>query len=157
MRFWNKPEFFSALHEEGFTGGLVIEREARNPLARVVAVCDAVRMPVDGVLSGVSGNVKNSDDIHLGRDVKIFQNLEDLLADPGHPTRGSLHADSIASGASHRQPPGRQTRDLRETPGAHLGRRPGNPQSGGKLTGHVDAGDMHALLAQLALAQASGD
>jgi predicted dehydrogenase len=44
-------------------------------------VCDAVRVPVNGVLSGIAGNIKNSGDIHLGPDVKVFSKLEDLLAD----------------------------------------------------------------------------
>jgi predicted dehydrogenase len=34
------------------------------------------------VLAGVSGNIKKSDDIHLGLDVKVYKKLEDLLADP---------------------------------------------------------------------------
>ena len=37
--------------------------EARG--ARIVAVCDAVRLPVNGVLQGVAGNIKKSDDINL--------------------------------------------------------------------------------------------
>ncbi len=66
----------------GFMGVTHLRAYLANPLARVVAVCDAVRVPVDGVLGGVSGNIKKSDDIHLGQDVKVFQKLEDLLADP---------------------------------------------------------------------------
>jgi len=66
----------------GFMGVTHLRAYLANPLARVVAVCDATRVPVDGVLAGVSGNIKKSDDIHLGPDVKIFQKLEDLLAEP---------------------------------------------------------------------------
>ncbi|MGL5017327.1 MAG: Gfo/Idh/MocA family protein [Luteolibacter sp.] len=65
----------------GFMGVTHLRAYLANPLAQVVAVCDAVRVPVDGVLTGVSGNIKKSDDIHLGPDVKVYQKIEDLLAD----------------------------------------------------------------------------
>jgi predicted dehydrogenase len=52
-----------------------------NPQARVVAVCDAVRVPVNGILQGVSGNIKKSNDIDLGTDVKVYRTTEELLAD----------------------------------------------------------------------------
>jgi len=52
------------------------------PAARIFAVCDAVRLPVNGVLQGVAGNVKKTEDIHLGKQVKVFRKIEDLLADP---------------------------------------------------------------------------
>lgn len=66
----------------GFMGVTHLRTYLGNPLARVIAVCDAVRAPVNGVLTGISGNIKKSDDIHLGPEVKVFTNLEDLLADP---------------------------------------------------------------------------
>src|SRR5262249_1686598 len=44
--------------------------------------CDAVRLPVNGVLQGGAGNVKKMDDIHLGTQVKEYKRLEDVLADP---------------------------------------------------------------------------
>jgi len=66
----------------GFMGVTHLRAYLANPLARVVAVCDAVRVPVNGVLAGVSGNIKKSDDIHLGPDVKVLRKLEGLLADP---------------------------------------------------------------------------
>ncbi len=50
--------------------------------ARIVAVCDAVRLPVNGVLKGVTGNVKKSDDVDLGPQVKVFTKLEGVLSDP---------------------------------------------------------------------------
>jgi len=65
----------------GFMGVTHLRAYLANPLARVVAVCDAVRVPVNGVLAGVSGNIKKSDDIHLGTDVKVYRKLEELLAD----------------------------------------------------------------------------
>jgi predicted dehydrogenase len=66
----------------GYMGMTHLRAYLANPMARVVAVCDAVRAPVDGVLTGVSGNISKSDDIHLGPGVKACQKLEDLLADP---------------------------------------------------------------------------
>lgn len=66
----------------GFMGVTHLRAYLANPLARVVAVCDAVRVPVAGVLTGVSGNIKKSDDIHLGPDVKVYQSLDAMLADP---------------------------------------------------------------------------
>jgi len=50
--------------------------------ARIVAVCDAVRLPVNGVLQGVAGNIGKPDDINLGSQVKVFRKLEEVLADP---------------------------------------------------------------------------
>jgi predicted dehydrogenase len=51
--------------------------------ARVVAVCDAARLPVNGVLRGVAGNIlKADDDIVLGPGVKVCRSLEEVLADP---------------------------------------------------------------------------
>ncbi len=66
----------------GFMG--VTHLRAYLPLqnARIVAVCDAVRLPVNGVLAGVTGNVKKSDDVDLGPQVKVYTKLEQVLADP---------------------------------------------------------------------------
>jgi predicted dehydrogenase len=66
----------------GFMGVTHLRAHLENPAARIVAVCDAVRLPVNGVLAGVSGNIKKSDDINLGPDVKVYRKLEELLADP---------------------------------------------------------------------------
>lgn len=66
----------------GFMGVTHLRAYLANPLARIVAVCDAVRVPVNGVLAGVSGNIKKSDDIDLGPDVRVYRTTEDLLADP---------------------------------------------------------------------------
>lgn len=65
----------------GFMGVTHLRAYLANPMARVVAVCDAVRVPVDGVLAGVSGNIKKSDDIQLGPEVKVYRTSAELFAD----------------------------------------------------------------------------
>jgi predicted dehydrogenase len=67
----------------GFMGVTHLRAYLAVPTARIAAVCDAARLPVGGVLAGVAGNVKKSDDIHLDREVKVFRKLEEVLADPG--------------------------------------------------------------------------
>jgi predicted dehydrogenase len=66
----------------GFMGVTHLRAYQQTEGARIAAVCDAVRLPVNGVLQGVAGNVKKSDDIHLGSHVKVFRTLEEVLADP---------------------------------------------------------------------------
>lgn len=65
----------------GFMGVTHLRAYLANPQARVVAVCDAVRLPVNGVLAGVSGNITKSDDIDLGADVRVYRTTEELFAD----------------------------------------------------------------------------
>ncbi len=66
----------------GFMGVTHLRAYLQNNAARVVAVCDSVRLPVNGVLAGVAGNIQKSDDIHLGEQVKVTRQLEEVLADP---------------------------------------------------------------------------
>jgi len=65
----------------GFMGITHIKAYRQIPEARLVAVCDAVRLPVNGVLPGVTGNISGSEALDLGRNVRVYQKLEDLLAD----------------------------------------------------------------------------
>ena len=65
----------------GFMGVTHLRVYQENPQARVVAVCAASRLPVNGVLAGVAGNIKKSGDIHLGPGVKVFRNFDELLAE----------------------------------------------------------------------------
>src|SRR5207247_9734206 len=65
----------------GFMGATHLRAYLQNKSARIVAVCDAVRLPVNGVLAGVAGNVKNTGDINLGPQVRVFRKIEDVLAD----------------------------------------------------------------------------
>lgn len=66
----------------GFMGVTHLRAYLQAPGARIAAVCDAVRLPVNGVLQGVAGNIKKSDDIDLGPQVKVYRKLEEVLADP---------------------------------------------------------------------------
>ncbi len=66
----------------GFMGVTHLRAYLQTPGAHIAAVCDAVRLPVNGVLQGVTGNVKKSDDINLGPEVKVYRKLEEVLADP---------------------------------------------------------------------------
>ena len=66
----------------GFMGVTHLRAYQQTDGAKIVAVCDAVRLPVNGVLQGVAGNVKKSDDIQLGSQVKVYRRLEEVLADP---------------------------------------------------------------------------
>ncbi|MCC6271370.1 MAG: Gfo/Idh/MocA family oxidoreductase [Microbacteriaceae bacterium] len=65
----------------GFMGITHIKSYQQLPGARLVAVCDAFRQPVNGVLAGVSGNISSSDALDLGRDLRAYKQLEDLLQD----------------------------------------------------------------------------
>jgi len=66
----------------GFMGVTHLRAYLDTPGANIVAVCDSVRLPVNGVLQGVAGNVKKTDDIDLGPKVKVFRKLEEMLAEP---------------------------------------------------------------------------
>lgn len=66
----------------GFMGVTHLRAYQQIPEAKIVAVCDAVRLPVNGVLQGVAGNIKKSDDINLGPQVRVYRKLEEVLADP---------------------------------------------------------------------------
>ena len=65
----------------GFMGVTHLRAYLAMPAARIVSVCDPVRLPVGGVLQGVAGNVKKSDAVHLGPHVKVYRKLEEVLAD----------------------------------------------------------------------------
>jgi predicted dehydrogenase len=66
----------------GFMGVTHLRAYLDNPLAQVAAVCGNTRLPVNGMLAGVAGNIKKSDDINLGTNVKVFRQFDELLADP---------------------------------------------------------------------------
>lgn len=56
-------------------------KKIRN--ARIVAVCDAARLPENGILRGVAGNIKSdAANLDLGAKLKTYRELAALLADP---------------------------------------------------------------------------
>jgi predicted dehydrogenase len=65
----------------GFMGVTHIKAYQQLKAARIVAVCDSVRLPVNGVLAGVTGNITGSGDLVLGRAVKVYRALAEVLAD----------------------------------------------------------------------------
>ena len=66
----------------GFMGVTHIKTYLKIKAAKIVAVCDSVRLPVNGVLAGVAGNITGSGAIDLGRQVKVYRALSEVLADP---------------------------------------------------------------------------
>ena len=58
----------------GFMGLTHLKAHMQNPSARVVAVCDSVRLPVNGVLAGISGNLADGNAIQ----VMPFESLRQL-------------------------------------------------------------------------------
>jgi predicted dehydrogenase len=65
----------------GFMGVTHLRSYLNNPQARVVAVCGLNRLPKNGVLGGVAGNIKKSGGLKLGADVKIYREFSELLTD----------------------------------------------------------------------------
>jgi predicted dehydrogenase len=65
----------------GFMGVTHLRAYLNHPRARVVAVCGRTRLPKNGVLAGVAGNIQKADAVHLGPAVRVRDRFEDLLAD----------------------------------------------------------------------------
>jgi predicted dehydrogenase len=65
----------------GFMGVTHLRAYQKIENARIVAVCNAGRTPVNGVLRGVNGNIQNVADIYLGKGVKVYREFNELLAD----------------------------------------------------------------------------
>ncbi|MDB6023651.1 MAG: afr 7 [Pedosphaera sp.] len=67
----------------GFMGATHIKSYLKIPGARLAAICDATRLPKDGDLSGISGNIGDGKPLKLDmNEVKAYSNFDDLLADP---------------------------------------------------------------------------
>ena len=64
----------------GFMGVTHLKSWLQIPEARLTAVCDAVRLPLNGVLAGVSGNLAGADALSIGADVKVYKSLDEVLA-----------------------------------------------------------------------------
>ena len=67
----------------GFMGVTHIKAYQKIPGARIAAICDAVRLPVDGDFSTIGGNIGSADALKLDMaQIKATKNLDDLLNDP---------------------------------------------------------------------------
>ena len=66
----------------GFMGVTHLRCHQKNPRVRIVAVCDPARLPVNGVLAGVNGNIQKTAALILGSRVKTYADFSELLADP---------------------------------------------------------------------------
>src|SRR6185369_4624855 len=65
-----------------FMGVMHIKAYQQIRSARLVAVCDPVRQPVNGVLTDPGGNVGDAAPVQLNmKQVTAYRKLEDLLAD----------------------------------------------------------------------------
>ena len=65
----------------GFMGVTHLRAYQRLRNARVVAVCDSSRAPVNGVIGGVGGNLGDSSALTLGAGVRFYRRFDELLAD----------------------------------------------------------------------------
>src|SRR5579859_4191571 len=65
----------------GFIGIKHLQSWQKLKHARIVAVCGGKRLPVNGKLAGVSGNLAGPDSLTLGSGVKVFTNFDEMLAD----------------------------------------------------------------------------
>jgi len=67
----------------GFMGQTHIKAYRQIPGANIVAICDAVCLPADGVLTGVAGNIASTDQIRFDMSVvKGYRDYRELLANP---------------------------------------------------------------------------
>ena len=66
----------------GFMGMVHIKSYHKIPGVRLLALSDAFKKPIDGVLPGVGGNITDGDALKLDPDTRFYTNWEDLIADP---------------------------------------------------------------------------
>jgi predicted dehydrogenase len=67
----------------GFMGVMHLRCYDSVPQARIVAVCDPVRQPVNGLLADPGGNVGSAEPVRLDmKRVKSYRLIEEMLADP---------------------------------------------------------------------------
>ncbi|MGH8024038.1 MAG: Gfo/Idh/MocA family protein [Limisphaerales bacterium] len=67
----------------GFMGVTHLKAWRKIKRARIVAVCGASRLPVNGRLAGISGNMGGPDGVFLDPAVKVYSNFDELLAVSG--------------------------------------------------------------------------
>ncbi|MCC6231843.1 MAG: Gfo/Idh/MocA family oxidoreductase [Verrucomicrobiales bacterium] len=67
----------------GFMGVTHIKAYRKVPGARVAAICDAFKLPADGVLTSVTGNVADPDPVRLDlTQVQATKDYREILANP---------------------------------------------------------------------------
>jgi predicted dehydrogenase len=66
----------------GFMGQTHLRVYQQMPQVRIVAVCDAKRRMVSGVIAGVAGNLQQRGNLRLGPEVKMFRDFDQALACP---------------------------------------------------------------------------
>jgi predicted dehydrogenase len=66
----------------GFMGMTHLNAYRKIESARIVAVCDRTRSPVNGVLHAVQGNGTGGDAVRLAPETKVCHTLDEVLADP---------------------------------------------------------------------------
>ena len=67
----------------GFMGITHLKAYRKIPNVRIAALCDAVRLPVDGVLAAAGGNIGSDDSLTFNMsEVKATRDLNELLDDP---------------------------------------------------------------------------
>jgi predicted dehydrogenase len=65
----------------GFMGIMHLRAWQKIKHANIAAVCGRSRLPMDGKVAGVAGNLAGSGDLQLGRGVKVYSDFNALLAD----------------------------------------------------------------------------
>lgn len=66
----------------GFMGQTHIKAYQQIPQAKIVAVCDTVRLPKDGNLIGVTGNISSTESVFLDpTEVKAYRDFEHFIND----------------------------------------------------------------------------
>jgi len=67
----------------GFMGLTHIKAYRQLPNANIVAICDAIRLPADGNLTPVAGNISTADEIKFDMSVvKGYRDYADMLTNP---------------------------------------------------------------------------
>ncbi len=68
----------------GFMGVTHLKAYRKLKDVRIAAICDAIKLPTDGVLAGVAGNVADPDPVCLDMtQVRAYKDFNELLADKG--------------------------------------------------------------------------
>jgi predicted dehydrogenase len=92
----------------GFMGITHLRAYQQLHNARIVAVCDRTRAPINGTLTGVNGNLGDFSAISLGAGVKVYHDFNELILDQDvdlvdicTPTR--LHVPQVIAAISARK------------------------------------------------------